>query len=120
MSEPAHAVPEASATLHIAPQTPTPKVFECARQRLAQLGEDDALWDHKVTREDVPDGVLETGNFPEDNISGFRLHLQHDAAAGKVALRLRGAGAYYVDQGVQAGLKTFEEGFSHCLAAPRG
>ncbi|HYQ25501.1 hypothetical protein [Stenotrophomonas sp.] len=118
MSESAHAVPESAATLHVAPQTPTQKVFECARQRLAQLGEDDALWDHKVTREDVPHGVLETGDFPEDNISGFRLHLQHDPASGSVALRLRGAGAYFVDQGVEAGLKTFEEGFSRCLAAP--
>lgn len=118
MSGSAHAVPEAAATLRIAPQIPTPKVFDCARQRLTQLGEDDALWDYKVTREDVPHGVLETGDFPEDNVSGFRLHLQHDAAAGKVALRLRGAGAYHVDQGVESGLKRFEEGFTHCLTAP--
>lgn len=118
MSDSAHAVPEASRTLKIAPQTPTGRVFECARKRLAQLGEEEALWDHKVTREDMQHGVLETGNFPENNVSGFRLHLQHDPASGSVSLRLRGAGAYFVDQGVEAGLKTFEEGFTQCLAPP--
>ncbi|HAI47500.1 hypothetical protein D3C87_775560 [compost metagenome] len=117
MSNSAHAVPEAAATLQVPPQTPTPKVFACARQRLTQLGQDEALWDHKVTREDLQHGVLETGDFPEDNISGFRLHLQHDPAKGSVSLRLRGAGAYFVDQGVEAGLKEFESGFATCLSA---
>jgi len=118
MSNSAHAVPEAAATLQVPVETPTPKVFACARQRLAELGRDEALWDHAVTREDVQHGVLETGDFPEDNISGFRLHLQHDPAKGAVALRLRGAGAYFVDQGVDAGLKEFQAGFSACLASP--
>lgn len=117
MSDSAHAVPEASATLQVPTQASTPDVFVCARQRLSELRQQEALWDHQVTRENVRDGVLETGNFLEDNISGFRLQLQHDPLAGSVALRLRGAGAYFIDQGVDAGLKEFETGFLACLSA---
>lgn len=121
MSESSPTIPEASAQLQLPPSTSTAQVFDCARRRLTQLGEAEALWDHPVTREDAAQGVLETGDFPEINVTGFRLQLRHEEASGRVDLRLRGAGAYFVDQGVDAGLQEFREGFEQCVeaAAPR-
>lgn len=117
MSEAVGQIPEATAELRVPAGVPTSRIFECARSRLSQLRAEEALWDHAVSAEDVGRGLLETGNFPDDNVSGFRVQLRHDVEAGLVSVRLRGAGAYFVDQGVDDALGEFREGFEPCVSA---
>lgn len=115
MTEAAHAVPEASGRIQLPPGTTTARVFDCARQRLGELRAQEALWDHQVTHEDAAEGLLETGNFAEDNVSGFRLQLRFDQAQSSALMRMRGAGAYFVDQGVDGALQEFRAGFEACI-----
>lgn len=117
MTDSAHAVPEAHARLQLPPGTATARVFDCARRHLAELGRQEELWDHAITRDEPARGLLETGDFPEDNVSGFRVQMRYDEAKGSADVRVRGAGAYFVDQGVDLALKEFGDGLTACAGA---
>ncbi|MCD9031501.1 hypothetical protein LDO32_07135 [Luteimonas sp. Y-2-2-4F] len=112
-------VPTAQGTVHVGPGRPVAGIFDCAQRRLAELGAREASWDHEVTLRDEASGRLETGHFDDDNVSGFRLRLQYRPVDGAVDLRLRGAGAYFTDLGVEGALDEFEQGFESCLSPER-
>lgn len=109
-------VPMAQATTQAAIHTPTERVFDCAQRRLDELRKQDALWDAKVTLRDLSAGILETGDFSEDNVTGFRVRLAYRHTTGTIDLRMKGAGAYFVDLGVDQALAQFNQGFNTCLA----
>ncbi len=108
-------VPTAEATLPVASGIPVSKVFDCAQKELLRLGERDDLWNHEVTLLDAQAGTLETGEFGDDNVTGFRLRLSYLPRTGAVEIALKGAGAYFVDLGVDDALSEFRQGFERCL-----
>lgn len=112
-------VPEAAATFPAPPTADVAHAFRCTRATLDRLAREDALWDHPVTREDAAAGVLETGHFDDNNVSGYRLQLRYPPD-GDIALHVRAAGAYFVDQGAQHALDAFRAALEPCLRRESG
>lgn len=108
-------VPTAEAMLPVAPGTSVSKVFDCAQRELMQLRGKDDLWNHEVTLLNAEAGTLETGEFGNDNVTGFRLRLSYLPGTDAVEIVLKGAGAYFVDLGVDEAMSEFKQGFGSCL-----
>ncbi len=94
------------------------RVFQCAESTLERLHQQDNHWVRQITRKDSGAGVLETGNFPEENEMGFRLSARLEVSAGRVALSFKGAGPYFTDLGVESAAQKFADGLSQCLQSP--
>ena len=104
MHEAAMRAPKTDTVLEVAPKVGTEAVFVCAERQLQTLAKDNSLWIPEVTRRDTAAATLETGHYEDDNVTGFRIRLNHRAAAGKVDVELKGAGAYFVDLGVDTAI----------------
>lgn len=98
--------------------TPPDRVFLCAEATLDRLHQQDDQWVRRVTRKDIGAGVIETGNFQEDNEMGFRFSVRFDASSGRIALSFKGAGPYFMDLGVESAAQRFAQDLSLCLQAP--
>ncbi len=107
-------MPHASAVVD-AGGRPTPQVFGCVEQTIVALNQQRALWTTTVTRRDEVAGVIETGNFAEPNVAGFRVRATHAPGTGRVELELKGAGPYYVDLGVAEGIGQLKAGVARCM-----
>jgi hypothetical protein len=88
------------------------------RNRAGRLHRQDDQWVRRVTRKDIGAGVLETGDFQDDNEMGFRISARHNAASGEVVLSIKGAGPYFMDLGVESAAQQFAQGLLQCLEAP--
>lgn len=107
--------PAASGSVSVPAGMRIEAVFSCAEEVVQTLNRDNELWDNKVTRRDIASAILETGDFEEDNKSGFRLKMRVDPQAGVAEITLKGAGAYFVDLGVDDGLREFVGKMNGCL-----
>lgn len=110
-------VPTAQTTIQVATHSPVEQVFDCAQKRLDQLRKKEGFWDAEVTLRDLAAGTLETGEFQVDNAIGFRLRLEYQRTMGVINLRMKGAGPYFADIGVDKALATFKQGFDACFTA---
>lgn len=99
-----------------APGVDTARVFACAEDSARAQAAIDDRWRPAVTRRDLAAGTLETGDYPDHNRVGFRVQVRHRAARGRVDIRMKGAGAYATDLGVEAALQRFGDDLSRCLA----
>jgi len=120
MREAAMRAPKTNAVLEVAPSIGTGAVFVCAERQLQMLAKDNNLWIPEVTRRDSAAATLETGHYEDDNVTGFRIRLHHRAAAGKVDVELKGAGAYFIDLGVDTAIADFRRELSRCLDRGNG
>ncbi|WP_295932738.1 hypothetical protein [uncultured Xanthomonas sp.] len=105
----------ASAVLRVPADLPNQRLFDCAESSIAALSETSSSWP-KVTREDPAQGILESGDFPETNRSGFRLCLERPPGASQAKLVLKGAGAYFVDLGVDQAMQDLKTALDRCIA----
>lgn len=97
--------------------TTTAQLFDCGEQTLDALRDSNSSWE-TVSRCDEPNGVLETGHYPQRNRTGFRLRLHHERSANTAKLALRGAGAWFADLGVEAAAGQLQAGIASCLRSP--
>jgi hypothetical protein len=110
--------PSASKTITAPADTDTDHVLSCTEDTIAGLARKDDRWDPRITHRDAAAGVIETGNFQEENESGFRARVQFDAGRNSVQVDLKGAGAYFTDLGVDAAVAEFSAALERCLWKP--
>lgn len=68
--------PAASREIALPNAVTTEQVFQCAEKSINTLGKGGTLWKRNVTLRDVEAGLFETGDFPNDNIMGYRFRLK--------------------------------------------
>lgn len=115
MTATAKKAPTASDVLTVPTDLPTQRLFDCAETSITKLSETSSSWP-KVTRKDDAKGVLESGNFEEENRSGFRMRIERAQGAGQARITLKGAGAYFVDLGVEQAMKDLKASLNSCVA----
>jgi hypothetical protein len=108
--------PSASASIQAPAGMSAEAVLSCAETTVQKLASDDDRWDARVTRKDIEAGTLETGDFEEENESGFRVKVSFDRRTSKIGIALKGAGAYFVDLGVESAIGEFNSAMNQCLA----
>jgi hypothetical protein len=107
--------PRASSAVDVPSGTSTEAVFSCAETTVAMLADADDRWDPRVTRRDVEAGVLETSNYGKENESGFRIRLRFVSGSDRAQVDLKGAGAYFVDLGVEEAMTLFKSKLAACI-----
>lgn len=110
--------PSALDSIQVPQSATAEEVISCAENIVRTLARDDDRWDARVTRRDVDAGILETGNFEEENESGFRVRIGFERKTGKIDVSLKGAGAYFVDLGVKTAIVEFNSSMRECLVKP--
>ncbi len=92
-------------------------VFSCVESSVRSLHDKNELWNIRVTLRDAGRGVIETGDFDDDNIGGFRVSVQHNLASNDVRMRIKGAGPYFMDLGVDQAFVEFDARMRQCLSS---
>jgi hypothetical protein len=92
-------------------------VLSCAETAVRTLHDRNELWNIRVTRRDPGRGVLETGDFDDDNIGGFRISVQHASEADAVRIRLKAAGPYFMDLGAEKAFADLDAQIRRCLSS---
>jgi len=111
-------VPTASGTLDLPAGTSTATVFVCVEESVRALHRAQSLWNDRVTRRDLSAGLIETGDFDDDNVIGFRVRVRSAPGSSEATVQIKGAGAYFTDLGVDKALSDFEAGMRACLPSP--
>lgn len=109
--------PSASKRIQLRSTTQAEAVVSCAERIVTELAGKDERWDARVTRRNAVAGLLETGDFNTENKSGFRVRVQFVDGSKSAAVELKGAGAYFVDLGVDEAISAFTASLEQCLAA---
>ena len=107
--------PRASALMQVPAQVTMANVFDCVQSSIptGQRG-----WlDTSVSRIDRTHGVIETGNYSRSNLIGLRTRTVFVPEARLLFLRLKGAGIYYTDLGVDQAALDLRRRVGDCLAA---
>lgn len=91
--------------IHFRHLYPAARIFDCAEAAVSDLSQTSSSWP-KITLRDESKGVLESGDYPADDKTGFRMRLERINAGTGIRVHLKGAGAYYVDLGVQKAIVT--------------
>lgn len=109
--------PRTSSAIDVPSATSTETLFSCAETTVQALADADDRWDPRVTRRDVEAGLLETSNYGKENESGFRIRLRFVSGSGQAQVDLKGAGAYFIDLGVEEAMTRFKSKMSVCLSS---
>lgn len=109
--------PQTSSAIDVPTAISTEALFSCAETTVQALADTDDRWDPRVTRRDVEAGVLETSNYGKENESGFRIRLRFVSGSGQAQVGLKGAGAYFIDLGVEEAMTRFKSKMSVCLSS---
>lgn len=96
----------------------TERLFDCAESSIASFARESSSWPG-VSRRDAAAGVLESGEFEEENRGGFRIRLERTSPTA-AKIEMKGAGAYFVDLGVDRAMTDFKASLATCLAGPSG
>ena len=116
MTQPASKVPMASALMPTPANLSNARIFDCAESAIGELSQTSSSWP-RVTLRNEGNGVLESGNYPADDKTGFRMRLERVNAGSGVQVHLKGAGAYYVDLGVQKAIDELTSKVDGCIKA---
>lgn len=108
--------PMVSDVLAVPADVPTHVLFTCAADTIARFSDTSSSWP-KVTRKDVAAGVLESGDFPERNRTGFRMRIERPQGAVQAKITLKGAGAYFADLGVDQAMQGLKSELDTCIAS---
>lgn len=92
----------------------TAQLFDCATSSIATFAKTSSSWPN-VTRRDVDAGILESGDFADENKTGFRVHIERTSPT-EATIQMKGAGAYFTDLGVDQALSDFKRSLSSCIA----
>ncbi len=110
-------VPSAEGTLPAPAGIGAEAVLSCAETSVRTLHERNELWNVRVTRRDDGRGLLETGEFDADNIGGFRIRVQYVPESNAVRIRLKAAGPYFMDIGVDKAFADLDAQMRQCLSS---
>lgn len=108
--------PATAGSLPVPAGTGHEAVLSCVETSVRTLHDRNELWNTRVTRRDVGRGVLETGDFDDDNIGGFRVSAQYSPESNAVQIRLKGAGPYFMDLGVETAFADLNAQMRQCLS----
>ncbi len=92
----------------------TAQLFDCAASSIATFAKTSSSWPG-VTHRDVDAGVLESGDFANENKTGFRVHIERTSPT-EATIQMKGAGAYFTDLGVDQAMSDFKASLSTCIA----
>lgn len=94
------------------------RLFDCAESSIASFARESSSWPG-VSRRDAAAGILESGEFEAQNRSGFRIRLERTGPTA-ATIDMKGAGAYFVDLGVDQAMTDFKTSLANCLAGTSG
>lgn len=106
--------PIASTTIFTPAKLTNAEIFDCAQVTIAELSKTSSSWP-KISLRDEATGVLESGDYPADDKTGFRMRLQRAEAGAALQIDLKGAGAYYVDLGVEKAINELGTQIQRCI-----
>jgi hypothetical protein len=112
--------PSTSAWIQAPAGVASDTVVSCVENVVLALAGEDDRWNPRVTRKDIDAGILETGDFDEENRSGFRVKVVFDRNTRRMHVGLKGAGAYFVDMGVESAIGEFDSATRRCLSGATG
>lgn len=110
-------MPYAEKTVPLPPAVSGTTALDCVASSVQSLRERNGFW-MAVSRRDDGQGVLETGQYPASNLSGFRLRARVDEPRRQLRLQLKAGGPYYVDLGAKPGVTALAAAVDTCLASP--
>lgn len=110
--------PRASISLEVPEAVATAQVFDCVRAGVAARPGRRGWVNTEVTRLDRTRGVIETGDYPGDNVIGLRTRTELSARPRKLVMRIRGGGPYFADIGIDAAALDLQARLRDCLALP--
>ncbi|WP_083488130.1 hypothetical protein [Stenotrophomonas koreensis] len=116
MTQSASKMPMASASISTPADLSNARIFDCAEAAVSDLSQTSSSWP-KITLRDESKGVLESGDYPADDKTGFRMRLERINAGTGIRVHLKGAGAYYVDLGVQKAIDDLTRKVDECIKA---
>lgn len=117
MSDTPMKAPASAGSLSVPAGIDAEAVFSCVETSVRLLQDRNQLWNIRVALRDAGRRVIETGDFDDDNIGGFRVSVQHDPASNDVRMRLKGAGPYFMDLGVDQAFVEFDARMRQCLSS---
>jgi hypothetical protein len=112
--------PAAEGSVPVPAGIDTEMVLACAETSVRTLHDRNELWNIRVTRRDAGRGELQTGDFDDDNIGGFRISVQHGPETDAVRIRLKAAGPYFMDLGAEKAFADLDAQMRQCLSSKQG
>ena len=109
--------PAAEGSVPIPAGVDTEAVLSCAETSVRTLHDRNELWNIRVTRRDPGRGVLETGDFDDDNIGGFRISMLYAPEANAMRIRVKAAGPYFMDLGAEKAFADLDAQMRQCLSS---
>lgn len=109
--------PSFAGSLPVPPGTGTEAVFSCGEASLRVLHDRNELWNTRVTLRDVGGRRMETGDFSDDNVGGFRVSVQYSPESNVVRMELKGAGPYFMDLGVEKAYAELDAQMRRCFSS---
>lgn len=109
-------MPTAGGVLEVPASLSNGQVFDCAQASIVALSAASTSWPAVSLRDDAK-GVLESGAYPADDRTGFHMRLERQAGTSQLHIVLKGAGANYVDLGVEQALKDLGTHMQRCIQA---
>ncbi|MGX0954829.1 phospholipase C [Pseudomonas viridiflava] len=109
--------PTASDHLVVPSDMSNQRFFDCAESSISKLSETNSSW-QEVTLKDSANGVLESGNFDEKNIAGFRARIERAQGTSEAQIVIKGGGAYFIDLGVAQAIKDLRTTLASCVSSP--
>lgn len=110
-------MPYAEKTLTLPQAVSVTTALDCVAASVRSLRDGRGTWWMAVSRRDDAQGLLETGNYPESNLAGFRVRARVDEPRRRMRLQLKAGGPYYIDLGAQPGVAGLAAAVDTCLAA---
>lgn len=109
--------PESSLDIALPNGATNEQVFQCAEKTINQLGEGGTLWKRNITLRDVEGGMLETGDFPNDNVMGYRFRLKiNHSTPPSLSATVKASGPSQGDIGAEDAMSRFSAALKTCLA----
>ncbi|WP_095094044.1 hypothetical protein [Pseudomonas sp. Irchel 3A5] len=109
--------PTASDHMVIPSDMSNQRFFDCAELSISKLSETNSSW-QEVTLKNVTNGVLESGNFDDKIITGFRTRIERAQGSSEAQIVIKGGGPYFIDLGVARAIKDFRTLLASCVSSP--
>ena len=111
-------VPHAERKLAIPEGTQSQLIFNCVEESIRSIPEP-SNWNKEITTRDLKSGVMDIGGFKEKNVIGFRARVMVNDERTSITMKIKGAGPYYTDLGVDDAADKLLEAMKKCLAIQR-
>jgi hypothetical protein len=117
LGHPGMTVPSTQQTVATSEGLGVENALTCVEVTVASLRTQDDRWIATITARQPHHGLIETGNFPDDNQVGFRVRGVFHPDRHHLVLTLKGSGVYHTDLGVEAAGEQLARELAPCLDA---